>query len=151
MYKKGKKKINSVKHTFDGINFESSLELRMHEMLKEAGIKNKYEGKRYILLDPLTYESECFEKTPKRDLELKDKRKILAMTYLPDFVGPDAENPEFIIEVKGFASESFPLRWKMFKHAIMAKENPPMLFKPMSIADCKQVVEILKEKGYGRK
>jgi len=150
-YTKGKRKINGVKHTVDGLNFKSSLEVRMYEMLKEAGIKNKYEGKEYVILEPLAYQIECYERTPKRDLELKDKRRILAMKYTPDFVGPDIEHPEFVIETKGFANESFPLRWKMFKHMITAKGNPPMLFKPMNIADCRQVVNILLEKGYGRK
>lgn len=79
------------------------------------------------------------------------------MSYCPDFVGPDSENPEFVIEVKGFANESFPLRWKFFKMVELSKslgpkstKKAPMLFKPSTIADCEQVIKILKEKGYGR-
>jgi hypothetical protein len=148
---KSRRKINSAKYLMDGIEFKSNLEGRMHELLKEAGIPNKYEGKEYVILEPISYPIECYERTPKRDAELKDKRRILAMKYTPDFVGPDPENPEFVIETKGFANESFPLRWKMFKHMVNNSGNAPMLFKPMSVADCRQVVEILKAKGYGRK
>lgn len=148
--KKGKGKINSTKHTKDGINFKSSLELKMHTLLKEAGIKAVYEGKKFKLVEPFEYPAECFERTPKTDQELKDKRKIRAMEYTPDFVGPDPDNPEFVIETKGFANESFPLRWKFFKMIETQGGNAPMLFKPSSQADCEQVIKILKEKGYGR-
>ena len=37
-------------------------------------------------------------------------KKILPIKYKPDFVGRD-----FVIECKGRANESFPLRWKLFK------------------------------------
>lgn len=147
---KSKGKINSTKHTKDGINFKSSLELKMYTLLKEAGIKAVYEGKSFILVDPFEYPVECYERTPKKDHELKDKRKIRAMSYCPDFVGPDPENPEWVIETKGFANESFPLRWKFFKLGEFKKGKAPILFKPSSVADCEQVVKILKEKGYGR-
>lgn len=73
--KKSKGKINSTKHTKDGINFKSSLELKMYTLLKEAGIKAVYEGKSFILVDAFEYPSECFERTPKTDRELKDKGK----------------------------------------------------------------------------
>ena len=40
----------------------------------------------------------------------RGQKKILNIKYTPDFV-----SDSFIIECKGRANESFPLRWKMFK------------------------------------
>jgi hypothetical protein len=45
-------------------------------------------------------------------------KKILPITYKPDFVGRD-----FVIECKGRANESFPLRWKLFKAWIVFKRS----------------------------
>ena len=79
---------------------------------------------------------------------MTDRPNVLKIDYTPDFVG---ENEEFIIEVKGRANESFPLRWKLFKALMQQRDNPPILFKPATVVECKQVVEILKSKGYGNK
>ena len=46
------------------------------------------------------YESERIPYTPR------------SRTYTPDFIDPKGK---WIIETKGYANESFPLRWKLFK------------------------------------
>ena len=46
--------------------------------------------------------------------------KVRAMTYTPDFVDP---NNKWIIEVKGYANDVFPLKWKLFK-VKPKKQNP---------------------------
>ena len=79
---------------------------------------------------------------------MTNRPKVLEIKYTPDYVG---ENEEWIIEVKGRANESFPLRWKLFKQLMQQRDNPPILFKPSTDAECKQVIEILKDKGYGNK
>ena len=56
----------------------------------------------------------------KGDLVNRGQKKIQSIKYTPDFV-----SSSFIIECKGRANESFPMRWKMFKkyvnHKIMIK------------------------------
>ena len=57
----------------------------------------------------------------------------------------------FIIECKGRANESFPLRWKMFKKYV--KEHLPnvTLYKPQNQKECDETVKlILKNKGARR-
>jgi hypothetical protein len=49
--------------------------------------------------------------TAKENLQIEAVKKVLNIKYTPDFIGED-----FIIETKGRANESFPLRWKMFKY-----------------------------------
>ena len=145
---KGRQIVNSVKTKVDGIQFQSILESRMYALLKEAGIKNKYEGKTYTVFEAFVYEGESYEKYQKRNLTMTNRPNVLKIDYTPDFVG---ENEEFIIEVKGRPNESFPLRWKLFKRLMHSKKNPPLLFKPSNVSECKEVIEILKQKGYGSK
>ena len=146
--KKGTKVVQSKKTVYKGIEFASSLEATMCKLLDEAGISYKYEPKSYTTLETFTYEGECYERVRKTSKEMVDRPKVLGVSYTPDFVGL---NEEFFIEVKGRANESFPLRWKLFKEMLMnTRKEMPILFKPMTVADCKQVVEILKSKGYGK-
>lgn len=145
-YTKGRQIVRSTKTTVDGVQFASILESRMYTMLKEAGIRNSYEGKTYTVFSGFTYPEECYEAYLKRNKYLVLRQNVSKIDYTPDFVG---ENEEFFIEVKGRPNESFPLRWKLFKNLMAKRESPPMIFKPSSIRECEQVVKILKEKGYG--
>ena len=77
---------------------------------------------------------------------MADKRKVNGITYTPDFIGKDEK---WIIECKGWANESFPLRWKLFKNLMRKKSKPPIIFKPTNRKDCEQVVEYLIKKGFG--
>lgn len=146
--KKGTKVVQSKKIVIDGITFQSTLEGRMYTLLKQAGIKATYEGDKYKTLPSFTFEGECYERARKDSKEMVNRPKVLGISYTPDFIG---ENEEFFIEVKGRANESFPIRWKLFKLMLQEQGKKPMLFKPANIADCEQVIEILKSKGYGRK
>jgi len=66
-------------------------------------------------------------------------KRILPIKYTPDFIG---EN--FIIETKGRPNESFPIRWKLFKH-LMTKQFPNYtLYKPQNQKECDQVIELIK-------
>ena len=69
-------------------------------------------------------------------------KKILNIKYTPDFV-----SDTFIIECKGRANESFPIRWKMFKKYV--KENLPhvTLYKPQNQKECDKVIELINERN----
>ena len=143
-----RRKVNSKKTTVDGITFLSKLESVMYQLLRDEGIESEYEGISYIVLKEDTYPEFCLERVRKNSSEMKDKRKVAKIQYTPDFVDP---NEKWIIECKGYANESFSLRWKLFKHMMMQRKDPPMIFKPTTKADCEQVVKFLKTLGYGRK
>lgn len=89
-----------TKVEYDGIKFRSKLEMYCYKKLKEAHIYAEYEQHRYILLPSFKFAD----------------KTIRAITYLPDFVGKD-----FVIECKGYANESFPLREKLFKYYLTKK------------------------------
>ena len=147
MKKKIKRKkgpVRSKRVTFDGINFASGLERYMYTVLKKAKIKSKYEGKTYELQEGFMFDVDSYERqgNGKGDMVNRGRKKILNIKYTPDFV-----SDSFIIECKGRANESFPLRWKMFKKHV--KEHIPhvTLYKPQNQKECDKVVELIKNKN----
>ena len=139
-YKRKKGPVRSKKVTFDGIQFASGLEKYMYIALKKAKIKAKYEGETYIVQEGFEFKNESYERQSngKGELINRGNKKILPIKYTPDFI-----NESFIIECKGRANESFPIRWKMFKKYV--KENLPhvILYKPQNQKECDKVVELI--------
>ena len=143
MRKKFKRKrgpVRSKKVTVDGIQFASGLEKYMYLALKEAKIKAEYEGKTYVLQDSFVFNNKSYEKQSngKGDFKNRGEKKILNIKYTPDFV-----SPSFIIECKGRANESFPIRWKMFKNYVKEHLKHVTLYKPQNQKECDKVVELI--------
>ena len=142
MRKRRKKKgpVRSKKVVFDGITFASGLERYMYQALKKARIKVKYEGETYTLIDSFNFMTTSYERQSNGKGEFKDRgnKKILPIKYTPDFV-----NNKFIIECKGRANESFPMRWKLFKRMINIKQPYVTLYKPQNQKECDQVIELI--------
>ena len=133
----------SKKITVDGIEFASGLEAYMYKALKEAGIDAAYEGSTYTIFQGFDLNKTCYERCANGKGDYKDRgnKKILPIKYTPDFIGKG-----FIIETKGRANESFPMRWKMFKKYINKHNMPVTLYKPQNQKECDKVVELIKSK-----
>tara|TARA_R110002074_G_scaffold152482_2_gene306840 strand:- start:1312 stop:1767 length:456 start_codon:yes stop_codon:yes gene_type:complete len=147
-YKKKRGPVQSSKITYDGIKFASGLERYMYMALKKANIKALYEGETFELQEAFDFPFESYERCGNSKGEYKNRgnKKILNIKYTPDFVGKG-----FIIETKGRANESFPLRWKMFKKLMSeSKIGPFTLYKPQNQKECDATVELIK-KINGRK
>ncbi len=147
-YRRKKGPVASKKVTCDGITFASGLEKYMHLALKKAKIQAVYEGHTYEIFPAYQFDSSAYERCANGKGEYKDRghKKILNISYTTDFMGQG-----FIIECKGRANESFPLRWKMFKKYV--KEHLPnvTLYKPQNHKECDETVKlILKNKGARR-
>ena len=125
---------------YNGITFASGLEKYMYMALCKAKIKAKYEGETYTVFEGFEFDNDSFEKQSNGKGEFVNRgcKKILPVRYTPDFIADD-----FIIECKGRANESFPIRWKMFKKYV--KDNLPnvTLYKPQNQKDCDKVVELI--------
>ena len=147
MRKRRKKKgpVRSKKVMFDGITFASGLERYMYQALKKAKIKAEYEGETFTLIDGFEFDTTSYERQSNGKGEFKNRgdKKILPIRYTPDFVG---WKNEFIIECKGRANESFPMRWKLFKRLINIKQPYVTLYKPQNQKECDQVVELITKK-----
>ena len=139
-YKRKRGPVRAKKVTHDGITFASGLEVYMYKALKEARIVAEYEPTSYTLLNGFDYEGICFEKQANGKGEYKDRgcKKILPIKYKPDFVGRD-----FIIECKGRANESFPLRWKLFKKHLTDNNIDTTLYKPQNQKECDRTIELI--------
>ena len=144
-YRRSKKKgpVRSKKVTFDGIKFASGLEKYMYLALKEAKIIARYEGETYVLQDSFEFNNESYERQAigKGEMVNRGQKKILNIKYTPDFV-----SDSFIIECKGRANESFPIRWKMFKKYVNHKMKHVTLYKPQNQKECDEVIKLILNK-----
>ena len=139
-YKRKKGPVRSKKVTFDGITFASGLEKYMYQALKKAKIRADYEGATFVLLDDFKFEIDSYERQAngKGDMVNRGQKKIQSIKYTPDFV-----SSSFIIECKGRANESFPMRWKMFKKYVNHKMKHVTLYKPQNQKECDKVIELI--------
>jgi len=141
-YKKRKKRgpVRAKKVTFDGIKFASGLEKYMYQALKKAKIKAKYEGRTYVIQEGFEFKNESYERQSNGKGELINRgcKKILPIKYTPDFV-----SDSFIIECKGRANESFPMRWKLFKNYVNKHLKHVILYKPQNQKECDKVIELI--------
>ena len=138
--KRKKGPVRSKKTTFDGITFASGLEKYMYMALKKAKIKAEYEGQTYELQKGFMFDIDSYERqgNGKGDMVNRGQKKILNIKYTPDFV-----SSSFIIECKGRANESFPMRWKMFKKYVNHKMKHVTLYKPQNQKECDKVIELI--------
>ena len=144
-FKRKRGPVRAKKVMYDGITFASGLEKYMYMALQKAKIKTAYEGMTYEIFPGFMFDNESYERQAngKGDLVNRGSKKILGIKYTPDFIGL---TDEFIIECKGRANDTFPMRWKLFKKYV--KDNFPhvTLYKPQNQKECDKVVELILKK-----
>ena len=131
------------KVSYDGINFASGLEKYMYIALQKNKIKAKYESETFTLIQGFSFENDVYERQSngKGDYINRGNKKVLPIKYTPDFIG---EN--FIIETKGRANESFPIRWKIFKQLVANQFPNVTLYKPQNQKECDETIRLILEK-----
>ena len=132
--------VRAKKVTFDGIKFASGLEKYMYIALKKAKIKAVYEGKTYVVQEGFEFKNKSYERQGNGKGEMVNRgcKKILPIKYTPDFI-----SDSFIIECKGRANESFPMRWKMFKKYVNDNLKHVTLYKPQNQKESDKVIELI--------
>ena len=137
-YKRKKGPVNSKKITVDGITFASGLERYMYQALKNAKIDAVYEGRTYTVFSGFDFPNISIERCANGRGEFKDRgnKKILPIKYTPDFIGDG-----FIIECKGRANESFPIRWKLFKKVVSSELPHVIIYKPQNQKECDETIK----------
>ena len=145
VFRRSKKRgpVVSKKTTYDGIKFASGLEKYMYQALKRAKIHAVYEGMTFVLQEHFMFDTDSYERQAngKGDMVNRGQKKIQNIKYTPDFV-----SDSFIIECKGRANESFPIRWKMFKKHVKEHLKHVTLYKPQNQKECDQVIELITKK-----
>ena len=141
-FKRSNKKgpVRAKKASMDGIQFRSGLEKNTYIALKEAGLFELYEVEVFQLIEGFTLPNICIEKQANGKGELIDRgqKKVLGIKYTPDFTGKD-----YIIECKGRANESFPLRWKLFKRWCVKNKDLRPLYKPQNQKDIAIMIKLI--------
>ena len=132
--------VRSKKVVVDNIEFKSGLEAYMYKALKAANIKAQYVGISYELIPSFDFKNKSYEKQSNGKGEYKNRggTKIRKFTYTPDFTGTG-----FIIECKGRANESFPIRWKLFKKYVSERLRGVTLYKPQNQKQCDETVNLI--------
>ena len=120
---------NATKVDKYGLHFRSKLECYTYEDFMKGGIPVEYEPKHFTLLNKFEF----------------NKEKIRAITYLPDFIG-NYKNNKFVVECKGMITESFPLRWKLFKYYLKRHRSK---CKCYMVRNHKQVDEMINDTKNG--
>ena len=125
---------------YNGVTFASGLEKYMYKALVEAKIDFDYEGEVFELIPSFHFQNDCIERqsNSKGDYTNRGNKKVLNIKYTPDFVGYD-----FIIETKGRANDSFPLRWKMFKYLMTLTNDNRTLYKPQNQKECDETIKLI--------
>jgi len=143
MKKRSKKRgpVQAKKISYDGIKFASGLERYTYMALKKEKLFEGYENESYQLVESFHFQNESFEKQSngKGEYINRGNKKILGIKYTPDFVGKD-----FIIECKGRANESFPIRWKLFKLWLTKNNIGKTLYKPQNQKEVDQTILLIK-------
>ena len=139
-FKRKKGPVVSKKVTYDGIKFASGLEKYMYIALKNANIYAEYEGATFVLQEDFIFDIDSYERQAngKGQMVNRGQKKIQNIKYTPDFV-----SDSFIIECKGRANESFPIRWKMFKKHVKEHLKHVTLYKPQNQKECDQVIGLI--------
>lgn len=140
-----------------GIEFKSILELYTYEAFKNAGIPVEYEPKHFTLVPKFEYEK---TRSWSGGWKLNNKGKrvhssieggfkytplVNAITYCPDFIGNG-----FIVECKGFVTESFPLRFKLFKRYLKQHHSKSDLYIVRNQKQVDAMVNEIKDKKDGK-
>jgi len=146
-----KKVKNAKEWEYDDRKFKSGLELFCYKQLNENNIPFIYQPGKTVLLNSFDINYKCYESIGKiyRDKDKKiinnTKRfdlvdSVREISYTPDFICPDMS---WIIETKGFANDSFPLRWKMFEAWLFDHKYDGVLMKPENQKEVLQCIEII--------
>ena len=145
-YKRKKGPVNSKKIKYDGINFASGLERYCYMALKKEKLFEGYENEKFQLIEGFTPCNEFYERQSNGKGEFTERsgKKILGISYTPDFCGKD-----FIIETKGRANESFPIRWKLFKHRLIEIGDTRTLYKPQNQKEIDRTIQLIKQSRDG--
>ena len=141
--KRSKKRgpVVAKKVSYDGINFASGLERYTYMALKKEKLFEYYEGEVFQLIESFDFPNESYEKQAngKGDYTNRGSKKVLGIKYTPDFTGKD-----YIIECKGRANESFPLRWKPFKLWLTKNNIGKTLYKPQNQKEVDLTIQMIK-------
>lgn len=110
--------------SYNNQNFRSKIEAFFARKLDEAGISWEYESQTYTVFQGFQFRTE----------------KVRPITYTPDFQGEG-----WIVELKGWSNDSWPLRLKLWKKYMEDNNMPQEYFVLRTQQDCLKFIKAIKE------
>jgi hypothetical protein len=142
----GKKKVSSIKSEYDGIKFDSQLEVYCYKKLKEFNIDFKYTETTFTIIEGFKCTGDSYEADKRKGSGLYLKSKSLqSLKYTPDFIVSGKFNA--IIETKGLANELWPLRLKLFKKYLTDNNLKYDIYIPHNHAQVNECVQMILNKN----
>jgi hypothetical protein len=121
--KANKKVVNATPFEYNGIKFKSRLEVYVYRRLLEEGFNFGYEQKQWEIIEKFEYMGE----------------KVRAIKIKPDFVDFKSK---VIIEAKGWATDIYKLRLKLFKRHLVINNT---LYDIYHVKNQKEVESLIKD------
>ena len=139
-----KKIKNATPLEYDGISFKSKLEKMAYQTLREKGFPVQYEPRKFIIWEGFKPTVPFYNKdTITRELKL-DNKKIINMTYSPDFIFY-YNGYQVILEMKGMENSVFPIKKKVFRKWLEEHEPKSIYFEIYTKRQLLQAIEIIKQ------
>ena len=146
-----KKIKNATSLVYDNIQFKSKTEVMVYKTLLQSGFKPKYEAIKYVIWQGFKPTVPYYTKGKDKNLHRADK-KLVDITYTPDFTFLAPDKTTVIIEVKGFANDVYPIKRKMFRGYLEYIQNtlnqPVIYFEIYTKKQLLQAIELI-NKDYG--
>lgn len=121
MQKVNKKIKNATENTYKGLKFRSKLESDVAKLLDYLHIPYKYESVKFELVPSFKYEGTT----------------IRAITYTPDFIIGN-----YIIECKGFPSDSWKIKRKLFMKYLVDIKSDYIYKEIFSVSDMLNMLDM---------
>lgn len=144
-----KKVRNATHQVFDGIEFKSKLEVSCYKILKEAEIPFEYESMKILLHKGFHLADNVHFYKPKKkclgNALHQWSRKILDITYTPDFV-VKSKTYLILIDVKGYRNDVYGYKLKLLLN-ILSKQNKDRqyyFYEPHTVTQMRQMANDIK-------
>lgn len=132
-----KKVKNATSLTSNGIQFKSILEARIYKKLLEYGITPEYEPLKIVLQNGFKPKSLWFIDGKAQTTKIRD------LTYTPDFKFIYCGQTVYL-EAKGFVTDRYPLKRKMFLHYLELHSSPAIFAEVKTISGLNRTLEQIK-------
>ena len=140
---------NAKKVEYDGLKFDSALEVFTYKQLKLLGVEFQYEGITYELIPSLVFQRMTGlwpNKSGKDKKTLRLREKVQKKTYTPDFT-LQWKSYFIVIEAKGQENDDYQSKKKLFLKLIedgMVSDSFVYFMEPHNQAHVKECIEFIK-------
>ena len=147
-----KKVINAKEHIYNGIKFNSGLEVTAYKMLSEAGFNPKYEPSTFQVLEGKKFSVPCYDlhndRKLKKDVWGLNSYKTQSIKYTPDFIfyitNSSGTEVMIVMEAKGYPNDRYTYVKKMFLAHLEKYYPESMFFEVHNQKQLKAAIEVIK-------